>query len=168
MELIDIKNDLASKAKNKPTNWKVIHTFDDGNYILYRSDIAKNYVIFHNDEKITKVINLQWDETAKAREMSIFDMDEINRLMKEEELGGQADPKNCMYTLEENNGEYWCGKIILQVYTNPPNDDVRTIDIPEFDEIWENDMENTWSSDYFSDIQEAHNWCIKYNMILKT
>ena len=54
--------------------------------------------------------------------------------------------------------------IIIEDLTDNSNDDVREVDHPDFDNYWDNMMENVFSSEKFKNMKDAKDWCISIGM----
>lgn len=75
--------------------------------------------------------------------------------------GQPLKPSECIFEIGVFDNEI---TIVIEDLTDNDNDDVREVDHPDFDNYWDNMMENVFSSEKFKNMKDAKDWCISIGM----
>lgn len=84
----------------------------------------------------------------------------------DDDWSGIVDPEDCQFEVVEiewNIGDPPIVSLSVSSISDPSNDDIREVRHPDFNDLWENEMENTWST-YTMTLDEARTWCLSIGM----
>lgn len=76
-------------------------------------------------------------------------------------------PSNATFGINEVKDEdSWVAGIFIEVQDteNEDNDDIRSIDHPDFDKYWDNEMECVFKTYHFTSVQDARAWLLAIGM----
>jgi len=78
--------------------------------------------------------------------------------------GEPLEPNRCEFEIGVFSGEI---SIFINDLDEQDNDDIREVIHPQFEDYWDNSMENVFVTEHFTTMEQARDWCVSIGMVFK-